>query len=58
MCEELSGMFLDWNTPAIEFYEKTGAKVFKDWLVAQMDEKGLILLEKNKNTIILRNENI
>ena len=32
---------LDWNTPAISFYEKTGAVVFKDWLVAQMDEKGL-----------------
>jgi len=40
---------LDWNTPAIEFYEKSGAKVLKDWLVAQMDEKGIaIFLEKNK----------
>jgi GNAT superfamily N-acetyltransferase len=40
---------LDWNTPAIEFYEKSGAKVFKDWLVAQMDEKGIdVFLEKNK----------
>jgi GNAT superfamily N-acetyltransferase len=38
---------LDWNTPAISFYEKTGAVVFKDWLVAQMDEKGLTdFLEK------------
>lgn len=33
---------LDWNTPAISFYEKTGAVVFKDWLVAQMDEEGLV----------------
>ena len=40
---------LDWNTPAIEFYKKTGAKVFKDWLVVQMDEKGIdAFLEKNK----------
>jgi GNAT superfamily N-acetyltransferase len=40
---------LDWNKPAIEFYEKSGAKVFKDWLVAQMDEKGIdAFLEKNK----------
>ena len=40
---------LDWNRPAIEFYEKSGAKVFKDWLVAQMDEKGIdAFLEKNK----------
>jgi GNAT superfamily N-acetyltransferase len=38
---------LDWNTPAIEFYEKSGAKVFKDWLVAQIDEKGInAFLEK------------
>ena len=40
---------LDWNIPAIEFYEKSGAKVFKDWLVAQMDENGIdTFLEKNK----------
>jgi GNAT superfamily N-acetyltransferase len=40
---------LDWNTPAIEFYEKSGAKVFNDWLVAQMDENGIaVFLEKNK----------
>ena len=40
---------LDWNAPAIEFYEKSGAKVFKDWLVAQIDEKGIdAFLEKNK----------
>ncbi len=32
---------LDWNTPAIEFYEKTGAKVLDDWRVAQMDENGI-----------------
>jgi GNAT superfamily N-acetyltransferase len=40
---------LDWNTPAIKFYEKSGARVYKDWLVAQMDEKGIdTFLEKNK----------
>lgn len=32
---------LDWNTPAIDFYEKSGARVLKDWLVAQMDESGI-----------------
>jgi len=32
---------LDWNTPAINFYEKTGAKVFNDWRVAQMNEEGI-----------------
>lgn len=32
---------LDWNTPAIDFYQKSGAKVFDDWRVAQMDESGI-----------------
>ena len=32
---------LDWNTPAIEFYEKSGAKVLDDWRVAHMDETGI-----------------
>ncbi len=39
---------LNWNTPAITFYERTGAKVLKDWYIAQMDEEGLSkYLEKN-----------
>lgn len=29
---------LDWNTSAIEFYEKHGATVFSDWRVTQMTE--------------------
>ena len=32
---------LDWNTPAIDFYEKSGAKVLGDWRVVQMDEAGI-----------------
>ena len=32
---------LDWNTPAIEFYEKSGAKVLGDWRVVHMDENGI-----------------
>lgn len=32
---------LDWNKPAIDFYEKSGAKVLYDWNVVQMDEKSL-----------------
>jgi len=32
---------LDWNEPAIKFYEKNGAKVLRDWDVAQMDEQGI-----------------
>lgn len=39
---------LDWNTPAIEFYEKTGAKILDDWRVVQLDEAGIdAFLDKN-----------
>ena len=31
----------DWNAPAIAFYEKSGAKVLKDWRVVHMDENGM-----------------
>jgi GNAT superfamily N-acetyltransferase len=32
---------LDWNTPAIAFYEKSGAKVLNDLRVVHMDENGM-----------------
>lgn len=32
---------LDWNEPAIDFYEKKGAKVLRDWDVVQMSEEGI-----------------
>lgn len=41
---------LDWNTPAIEFYKKSGAKVFEDWRIAQMDEQGILSFLRNLNS--------
>ncbi|TSE07691.1 MULTISPECIES: GNAT family N-acetyltransferase [Aquimarina] len=32
---------LDWNTHAIDFYEKSGAKLLKDWYLVQMDKEGV-----------------
>ncbi|MEZ4810199.1 MAG: GNAT family N-acetyltransferase [Allomuricauda sp.] len=32
---------LDWNEPAIKFYESKGAKVLRDWDVVQLDEQGI-----------------
>ena len=32
---------LDWNDPAITFYEKKGANVMRDWDVVQLDEAGI-----------------
>lgn len=32
---------LDWNKHAIDFYERSGATILKDWYTVQMDEKGI-----------------
>ena len=32
---------LDWNTPAVNFYKNSGARILEDWQVVQMDKKGL-----------------
>ena len=40
---------LDWNTLAVDFYEKSGAKVLGDWRVVHMDENGI---EQFLNTTI------
>ncbi|WP_346881879.1 GNAT family N-acetyltransferase [uncultured Algibacter sp.] len=32
---------LDWNEPAIAFYEKKGAHVMRDWNVVQINEDGI-----------------
>ena len=38
---------LDWNKPAIEFYESTGAKILKTWRVVQMDQRSLFKYVQN-----------
>lgn len=32
---------LDWNEPAIAFYESKGARVMRDWDLVQLDETGI-----------------
>ncbi|KQO30030.1 GNAT family acetyltransferase [Flavobacterium sp. Leaf82] len=32
---------LDWNTPAVKFYENSGAKILEEWRVVQMDKAGI-----------------
>ncbi|MGB5358691.1 N-acetyltransferase family protein [Eudoraea sp.] len=39
--KRISWDVLDWNDPAIEFYEKKGAKVLRDWDVVHLDERGI-----------------
>lgn len=43
---------LDWNTPAVEFYKKSGADVLDDWRTVQMD------LETMRNYIKQNHESI
>ncbi len=38
---------LDWNEPAIAFYEKKGARVLRNWDVVHLDEKGIQNYLKN-----------
>jgi hypothetical protein len=35
---------LDWNEPAIQFYESLGADVLREWLTVRMDGEALARL--------------
>ena len=37
----ISWEVLDWNEPAIEFYEKKGANVMRDWDVVHLDQQAI-----------------
>jgi GNAT superfamily N-acetyltransferase len=39
--KRISWEVLDWNEPAIGFYESKGANVMRDWDVVQLDEQGI-----------------
>ncbi len=32
---------LDWNRPAIDFYESRGARIMEEWRMVHLDEKGI-----------------
>ncbi len=38
---------LDWNEPAIKFYEKYQPEILKDWLNYRLTEKELATLKVN-----------
>lgn len=40
-CPRLDWQVLDWNAPAIAFYEKQGARVLTDWRVCRLDGDAL-----------------
>jgi GNAT superfamily N-acetyltransferase len=39
--KRISWEVLDWNEPAIKFYEAKGANVMRDWDVVQLNEQGI-----------------
>jgi GNAT superfamily N-acetyltransferase len=43
-CKRFVWQVLDWNEPAIRFYESLGASVLKDWLTVRMDERAILQL--------------
>lgn len=45
--KRISWEVLDWNEPAIKFYEERGARVLRDWDVVQLDEAGIRSYLKN-----------
>ncbi len=40
-CGRFEWQVLDWNTPAIEFYESLGARVLKEWLTMRVSGAAL-----------------
>lgn len=40
-CPRMEWAVLDWNTPAIEFYEKLGARRLTDWTICRLDGQAL-----------------
>ncbi|WP_281542102.1 GNAT family N-acetyltransferase [Maribacter aestuarii] len=45
--KRISWEVLDWNEPAINFYESKGARVMRDWDVVQLNEQGIADFLKN-----------
>lgn len=45
--KRISWEVLDWNEPAITFYQNKGANVMRDWDVVHLDEKGIENYLKN-----------
>ena len=49
-CGRLVWQVLDWNTPAIEFYEALGARTMKEWLTMRVTDEALVRLATEKTS--------
>lgn len=43
-CDRFVWQVLDWNEPAIRFYESLGARIERQWLTARMDKTAIAAL--------------
>jgi hypothetical protein len=43
-CADMQWNVLDWNTPAIEFYRRIGAKPIKGWIPQRLTGEALTAL--------------
>ncbi|MBK8258213.1 MAG: GNAT family N-acetyltransferase [Polyangiaceae bacterium] len=43
-CERFVWQVLDWNTPAISFYESLGAKALKEWITMRVEGENIARL--------------
>ena len=46
-CGRFEWVVLDWNTPAIDFYNSLGAKQMSDWIITRLDKEDIERLAKN-----------
>ena len=50
-CGRLVWQVLDWNTPAIEFYQSLGAETMKEWLTMRVTGEDLVRLATEETSI-------
>ena len=47
-CARFVWQVMDWNQPAIDFYERIGAKVLKEWIAVRIDDDALARLARGQ----------
>ncbi len=57
-CGRFEWQVLDWNSPAIQFYESLGAKVMKEWLTMRVTGEDLQKLVGSSSAARQRGENL
>lgn len=50
-CGRVVWQVLDWNTPAIEFYESLGAQTMKEWLTMRVTDEALVRLATEQSAV-------